>query len=102
MTTLSMAGPTTARSQGRGYLWAGIALALFGVVLMVIQYSLKLLIVPWYTAGLATLGALLLLGSLAQRRTVVRFIAFGLIVALAGFEWLFLLSLSKLPAYQGP
>lgn len=102
MTNLAAAGPTTERSHGRGYLWAGIGLALLGIVLGVVQYSLKQLIVPWYAAVLASLGVLLLLVSLGKRRSLVRFLVLGLVVALAGFEWVFLLSLSKIPAYQGP
>ena len=90
------------RSRGRAYFWAGIGVCLLGIVLMVVQYSLKQLFVPWYVAVAATLGVLLQLCALARRRSIVRVIVLLLITALAGFEWLFLVSLSKLPAYEGP
>ena len=47
---------------------------------------------PWYVPCLATLGAVLLVVSLWQRRTVWRVLALLLVVLLAGAEWLILLS----------
>jgi hypothetical protein len=102
MGILSTTAPANERSRGRAYFWAGIGLCLLGLALVVVQYSLKQLIVPWYTPALTTLGALLLLGSVARRRSIVRVIALGLVAALAGFEWYFLVSLTRLPAYEGP
>src|SRR5205809_5775134 len=90
------------RSKGLGYFWAGIAICLLGIALAVVQYSLKMLIAPWYVPVLATLGALLLLRSMALRRSATRLIGLVLVAALAGFEWYFVVSLAKLPEYQGP
>jgi hypothetical protein len=102
MATYSTMSPVKERSRGRRYFWAGISLCLLGFALAVVQYSLKHLIVPWYVPVLTTLGVLLLLLSLAKRGTIPRIIAVVLVGVLAGFEWYFLVSLSRLPAYQGP
>src|SRR5262249_37872242 len=90
------------RSRGRGYFWAGLAVCLLGVALVVAQFSLKVLVVPWYAPALASLGALLLLVSVARRRSIPRLAALVLVAAFAGFQWFFLVSMIKLPAYEGP
>jgi hypothetical protein len=95
--------PTTSqRSRGRGYFWAGIGLCLLGPALGAVQYSLKYLFVQWYSPVLATLGALLLLVAVAYRRSIPRLAALVLVTAFAGFQWYFLVSLMKLPEYDGP
>jgi hypothetical protein len=75
---------------------------LLGLALTAVQFSLKFLFTPWYMPALATLGALLLLVSVARRRSVVRIVALLLVAGLAGFEWFLFVSLMKLPAYEGP
>jgi hypothetical protein len=90
------------RKRGRLLVWTGVGLALLGIVLCIVQFSLKILYVPWYAPALATTGALLLLAAVAQRRGVIRIIALVLVAALAGLEWYFLGSLIKLPQYTGP
>ena len=40
--------------------------------------------------------------SVAQRRTATRWVWLVLLLALAGFEWFFLGSMTKLPRYVGP
>src|SRR5438105_4544997 len=104
MTTVATATTSSAnqRSQGRTYFWAGLGACLLGPVLVVAQFSLKHLAVPWYSPVLATLGALLLLVAVARRRSVPRVIALLLVGVFAGFQWYFLVSLIKLPAYEGP
>jgi len=102
MTDVSTAAPATDRSRGRGLLWAGIAVGLLGIPLYVVQYSLGMLTVPWYQPALATLGAFLLLGAVARRRSITRLIALVLVAAFAGLDWYFVASLSKLPSYEGP
>jgi hypothetical protein len=92
----------TERSHGRAYVWAGVGACLLGLALTVAQFSLKYLFVPWYSPVLATLGACLLLGAVALRRSIPRVIAFVLVAACAGLQWYFLVSLMKLPAYDGP
>ncbi len=103
MSTASTSPPRTDRSTGRGYVWLGIALCLIGVGLVVAQIvALKILVVPWYSPALATLGALLLLVAVARRHGVFRVIVLVLVAAFAGFQWFFLVSLMKLPEYTGP
>ena len=81
---------------------AGIGVCLLGLLLPVAQFSLKLLVVPWYSPALATLGVFLLLVSLARRRSFPRVAALVVVAALAGFQWFFWVSLIKLPDYAGP
>jgi hypothetical protein len=103
MTTETTSPPVQAAATGRGYFWAGIAIFVLGVTVAVVQYAvLKLLIEPWYLPASATIAAVLLLCSLAQRRTVTRIIALVLLTALAGFEWLMLTTWTALPDYAGP
>ena len=102
MTTAVSPSSATDRSAGRGHLWLGIVLAILAIVLGLAQYSFKLLVVPWQVPIVSTLGVPVLLLSVSRRRTVTRIIVLVLITALAGFEWFFLVSLSKLPDYRGP
>jgi hypothetical protein len=102
MTTVTATPSTEQRTRGRGYFWAGIGSCLLGLALVVAQFRLKYLVVPWYSPVLATLGAFLLLVAVARRRTIPRLIGLLLVAALAGFQWYFLVSLMKLPAYEGP
>ena len=91
------------RSRGRGLLWVGIVLTLLAIALWVGQVVLlKRLFAPWYVPAATTLGALLLLASVIQRRGVLRILALVLIAALAGLEWFFIASFSRLPTYEGP
>src|SRR5262245_50928071 len=89
-------------SRGRGYLWLGLGVPILGVLLGVVQYALKQLIIPWYGPVLSTLRLAALLLAIARRTTVVRIIALLFVVALTGFEWYFLLSMSRVPSYTGP
>lgn len=93
---------TTTRAGGRGLLWTGLALPLAAIALVIAQYSAQLLIVPWYAPLLTTLAAGLLAWSLMRRRSATRVVALALVAVLAGLEWHFLLSSSRLPAYDGP
>jgi hypothetical protein len=92
----------TGRSSGRAYFWVGIGACLLGLGLVFVQVGLQYLAVPWYSPILVTLGAFLLLVAVARRRTIPRIIALVLVAALAGLEWYFLVSMMKLPEYQGP
>ena len=93
---------TTAPSVGRGYLWAGIVLPVLAIGLGVGQYALQRLHVPWQVPIVTTLGVLLLLVSVAKRFTITRSIVLVLVAALAGLQWFFVTSMSKLPEYAGP
>ena len=94
--------PATDRCRGRAYFWAGIAACLLGVALVYVQFRLKHLFVPWYSPVLATVGAVLLLLSVARRWSILRVIALVLVAVLAGFEWYVVASFLKLPDYEGP
>jgi hypothetical protein len=80
----------------------GIALVILGPVLCIAQFSAKIMRVPWYLPALATIGAALLLLAVLQRPTIWRSIALVLVALLGSAEWYFILSLSKLPTYDGP
>jgi hypothetical protein len=89
------------RSPGR-LLWAlGLGLAALGVIAYVVQIWAQRLMAPWYMPGLATLGAVLVIGSLWQKRTVWRVLALLVVTLLAAAEWALLLSM-RLPDYTGP
>lgn len=103
MSTTMTEAPVAEKTRGRSYFWAGIILALLALGLVFVQYGVfKQLMLPWYAPILTTCGALLLLLSLASRRTFTRIIAFLLVGGLSGLLWFFLGVYSKLPAYQGP
>jgi hypothetical protein len=90
----------TGRSLGRGYFWLGLAAPVLGLALFFGLFSLKILFTPWYAPALATLGVVLLIISVARRRTIARIIGLVLITVLAGFEWFVVLQ--RLPDYKGP
>jgi hypothetical protein len=92
---------TPRRASGRRSLVLGLGLAVLGIIGYVVQLQLHRLTTPWYMPFLATLGALLVVNSLLQKRSVWRGLALLLVALLAGAEWLFLLTL-KLPEYAGP
>jgi hypothetical protein len=94
--------PANERSRGRAYFWAGIGTCLLGLGLVFVQFGLKHLFVPWYSPVMATIGAVLLLLSVARRRSNPRVVVLVLVTAFAGFQWYFLASMMKLPDYTGP
>ena len=95
--------PPIARSRGRLWLWLGVGLFLLGVVLFFVQaFVFKHLVTPWYMPILFTLGALSALVSVRQRRTWTRVIALVVLALFSGFQWYFILSISRLPEYKGP
>ena len=94
--------PAPAAFAGRASFWAGLGLCVLGFGVAVLQYSLKLLVVPWYLPALTTLGAALLLHSVLQRASGIRVLALVLVTALAAFEWFFMGVLMRLTPYDGP
>lgn len=86
---------------GRLQVWLGVVAGLLGPVLYVLQLKAGRLVVPWYMPILGTLGCVLVLASLARRRSIGRFLLVGVLGILAVGEW-FVLSFSRLPAYSGP
>jgi hypothetical protein len=102
MATISPPAKQTGQTSAKSYLWLGIGLVLVGPVLMIAQFSAKIMRTPWYLPALATAGAILILVALVRRPTVWRVIALALAALLGSAEWYFIVSLSKLPAYTGP
>ena len=103
MTTETVSSPVQTGATGRGYFWAAIAVFVLSLVAAAIQFGvIKELFVPWYAPAFTTIAAVMLICSLAQRRTIARIIVFVLLTAVAGFEWVALVALSKLPDYEGP
>jgi len=89
------------RSRGRLFLLLGLGLAVLGVGAYVVQISLKRLMAPWYMPTIASLGVVLVVVSLLERRTVWRACALLAVVLLAGAEWAILYAV-RLPPYRGP
>lgn len=99
-----MATATTVerRSLGRGFLWAGIALAVLGLAAYVLQLWAGQLFTPWYVPIVGTLAAVLLIVALASARSVGRVLALVLVAVLAAGEWYVLMTVARLPTYAGP
>ena len=97
------ASPPVARSHGRSWLWLGIGVFLLGVALFFVQaFQMKHLVTPWYMPILFTLGALLALISVRRRPTWTRGIVALALVLVSAFQWYFIVSMSRLPDYNGP
>jgi hypothetical protein len=94
----------TARNTGRLWFWLGIAATLLGIAVYFVQFMVlkQLGSTPWYAPVLATLGAALVFLSVRERRTVPRLVGLVLLLLLAGLQWYFFLSFTKLPQYAGP
>ena len=88
----------------------GIALCLAAPIIYIVQFQMlqRLFMpwyaqfMPWYAAVLSTVGVALMLYAVTRRAGVIRIIFLGLFALLCAFEWLFLVVLTKLPAYEGP
>lgn len=102
--TAAPVSPVRPRSAGRLWLTLGLVASVIGFAAYQVQIFAfkKLDLMPWYAPVVATLGVLFIGLSLSARRTWVRYIALGLVVLLAGAQWMFFVSLTKLPAYAGP
>jgi hypothetical protein len=86
---------------GRLLLVLGPVLAVLGVIGYAVQMSLQRLAAPWYMPGLATLGVVLVVLSLRERRTFWRMLALAVVVLMAGAEWAFMFAMRQ-PSYTGP
>ena len=95
--------PVVGKPPGRGRLLLalGFVLALAGIGGYIVQVAMLRLTTPWYMPALTTLGALLLVVSLWQRRTFWRILGLVVLVLLAGAEWA-ILFMAMLPKYEGP
>jgi hypothetical protein len=80
----------------------GILLFLLGPAVYAVQIRLKYLGMPWYVLALATLGVLLMVVSVWQRRGVWRSVGVALFVLVCAFEWLMVLVGTGAPHYRGP
>jgi hypothetical protein len=99
-----MSNAASARGQnqrGRLFLLLGPGLALLGIVSYVGQVWLKRLTVPWYMPILATLGVVLVVIALLERRNLSRWLVLVAVVLVAVAEWVLLYGM-RLPPYAGP
>ncbi len=89
------------RFRGLLFLLFGLAVTVLGIAAYAVQISFQRLSPPWYMPALGTLGVLLVVISLCDRRTVWRVLALLAVGFLAFAEWGMLLAF-RLPAYAGP
>ena len=94
--------PTTRQSKGRLYLWLGLAAPFIGIAMYALQLYNHVLKMPWYLPVFGTIGLLLVVLALFKKRNIGRFIALGLVILVAGLEWVVVSSALALPAYTGP
>jgi hypothetical protein len=93
--------PQLGRIPGPRLFWLGIGIGLLGLFLYGLQFILHQLVVPWYAPIMATVGVICLAVAVWQRPRPVRIAALAFLLLLAGIEWAFLLSLSRVPPYEG-
>jgi hypothetical protein len=79
----------------------GVALPFLGIALYAVQLWQGRLWTPWYLPLLGTAGFILVIVAVRQARGVLRWLALGLVLLLAGMEWTFVLA-TRLPPYSGP
>jgi hypothetical protein len=79
----------------------GLALAVLGIVIFAVQISRQRLAMPWYMPAMASLGVVLVVASLLERRTVWRVLGLLAILLLTSAE-VALVYMSRLPPYTGP
>ena len=102
MENLQPVAPTTSTPRLRPLFLGGLLLFLAGPVLNAVQISLKQLWTPWYVPVLASLGVVLMIAAVRQRRSVWRGAALAFFALLCGGEWYLMLVSFKSPAYSGP
>jgi hypothetical protein len=81
---------------------AGVVLFLLGPAIYAMQIRAGNLPAPWHVPILASLGVLLMIGSVWQSRSVWRGVALALFAVVCGLEWLMLLVGMQAPPYTGP
>jgi peroxiredoxin len=93
----------TTKSSSRPLFWAGVLLAFAMLPIFMLQMTwTEVLITPWYLPIGGTLAALAVIFAIGRPLRWWRVAIAVMCVALAAFEWLFLLSLTVLPEYRGP
>jgi peroxiredoxin len=101
--TKQAATDTPAVKPSSGLFWLGLGLAIGSLAAFFIQvFAVNALVTPWYLPIGGTVAAVLVMLATARRRRWWSLSVAALCVALAGFEWFFLLSLTVLPSYTGP
>jgi hypothetical protein len=81
---------------------AGVVLFLLGPAIYTMQIREGNLPAPWHVPILASLGVLLMIGSVWQSRSVWRGVAPALFALVCGLEWFMLLVGMHAPPYTGP
>ena len=95
--------PATGRKPGRALLWLGILVALSGFALyFVLVFGLKVLVAPWYSPILATVGVGFVLLAIVRARSAWRWIALVFLTLFAASQWFGMLYEFATPAYTGP
>ena len=101
LTETAAASSHTRPRRGRLLLVLGILSAILGPVIYVVQFQNHNLSSPWYVPALATLAVVLIAASLAQSRTIWRYVAAGLVALFATLVWLMYLVGMAAPPYTG-
>ncbi len=102
MENLQPVAPTTSTPRRQPLFLGGLLLFLAGPALYAVQISLGQLWTAWYMPLLASLGVVLMIASVRQRRSVWRGAALAFFALLCGSEWYLMLVAAKTPAYTGP
>lgn len=93
---------TSATYPGRALLILGVLVALAGPVLnIVLMFAAGILVTPWYSPILGTIGVAMIVAALRRSRSGWRWTAVGFCTLLAGFGW-FVVFAMQTPAYTGP
>src|SRR5688572_28306094 len=93
---------TTANVRRRPLFLFGFLLFVLGPVLNFVQLRVGQLWTPWYVPVLASVGVLLMIASLRQRRSVLRLVGLVVFVVVCGLEWYLFAVKLKAPEYSGP
>jgi hypothetical protein len=89
-------------SRPRPWFLLGSLLFATGIVIYVVQFSLKQFVTPWYTPILGTAGLVFMAVSVWQRKGILRLIGFVLLGLFCGLQWYFVGFETKVPPYAGP
>jgi hypothetical protein len=93
---------TTPRHPGRSLLLLGVLVAVAWPVLnIVLMFGAKILIAPWYTPLLGTLGVALIVLALMRSRSIWRWTAVVIFTLFVAFQWWIVLAM-RTPPYTGP
>jgi hypothetical protein len=89
-------------SRPRPWFLLGALLFVAGILIYVVQFSLKQFVAPWYTPILGTAGLIFMAISVWQRRGILRPIGLFLFGLFCALEWYFVAVETKVPEYAGP